>query len=289
MIKLAMKQIRDVSMTDFPDIHLALEIMKELPVHRKPIKAVLFDFDGTISTLRQGWEEIMEPLMVEMITGPLHPTEELIQEVERYIDESTGIQTIFQMQWLEEKVREYGLNPQVYDKWWYKDEYNRRLLNMVEKRVQSLERGEKSPKDFMILGVEDFVKRLHSKGIDLYVASGTDHPDVVREVASLGLSSYFTRVAGAPERRVDCSKEAVLRSLIEERGLAGEELVVIGDGKVEIALGVEAGGITVGAATDEIRKHGVNPAKRVRLIGAGAHVIVGDFRNQDQLLSYLGV
>ena len=34
-----------------------------------PVRAVLFDFDGTISTLRCGWEEVMQPLMVEMISG----------------------------------------------------------------------------------------------------------------------------------------------------------------------------------------------------------------------------
>ena len=28
---------------------------------------LLFDFDGTISTLRCGWEKVMKPLMLEMI------------------------------------------------------------------------------------------------------------------------------------------------------------------------------------------------------------------------------
>ena len=29
------------------------------------IKAAIFDFDGTCSTLRCGWERVMEPLMLE--------------------------------------------------------------------------------------------------------------------------------------------------------------------------------------------------------------------------------
>lgn len=44
--------------------------MKELIKHEKTtIKAAVFDFDGTISTLRCGWEEVMEPLMLECISG----------------------------------------------------------------------------------------------------------------------------------------------------------------------------------------------------------------------------
>ena len=39
-------------------------------VHK--LKAVLFDFDGTISTLRHGWEQTMESLMLEMIAGSMH-------------------------------------------------------------------------------------------------------------------------------------------------------------------------------------------------------------------------
>ncbi len=34
---------------------------------RVPVKAVLFDFDGTISTLRCGWEKVMGPLFVEIL------------------------------------------------------------------------------------------------------------------------------------------------------------------------------------------------------------------------------
>ncbi|NLB41634.1 MAG: HAD family hydrolase, partial [Clostridiales bacterium] len=245
-----------------------IEIFKELDNDRPQLKAVIFDFDGTISTLRQGWEEIMEPLMIEMITGGELPDDQLTREVKEYIDESTGIQTIFQMQWLEKEVRRRGYNPQVHDAWWYKDEYNRRLLDMVKTRAEKLEQGQKSPEEFMIKGSNDFHEGLHNMGLKLYVASGTDHEDVVREVTALGLYDYFEQISGAPERKVDCSKEAVIRHLIGTMGFTGEEILVIGDGKVEIALGVEAGALTLGVATDEVKREGLNPAKRERLIKA---------------------
>ena len=86
---------------------------------KKPIRAILFDFDGTISTLRCGWELVMKPLMLEMISGDHPVTPELEREVEEYIDASTGIQTIHQMKWLAESVATKGMNPGApTDPWW---------------------------------------------------------------------------------------------------------------------------------------------------------------------------
>jgi len=40
-------------------------------------------------------------------------------------------------------------------------------------------------------------------------------------------------------------------------------------------------------ASDEVRKEGVNEWKRNRLIGAGADIIVPEFREQEKLVAYL--
>ena len=71
---------------------------------KKKINCAVFDFDGTISTLRCGWESVMEPLMLEYIFGEDY-TEENVKEVRDYIAASTGIQTILQMKWLAEQVK----------------------------------------------------------------------------------------------------------------------------------------------------------------------------------------
>jgi phosphoglycolate phosphatase-like HAD superfamily hydrolase len=270
-------------MTNYP------EIIKPLAGNRNPVKAALFDFDGTISTLRQGWEDIMEPLMVEMINGKTRDDPELVNKIRDFIDESTGIQTIYQMHWLVEQVEKYNRNSEVHDAWWYKDEYNRRLLQVVQRRTDKLISGELNPEDYRIKGSLEFLEALNGKGIDIYVASGTDDVDVQREVESVGIKQFVKHVAGAPHRRADSPKEAVIKNLIENQGLHGSELVVVGDGKVEIGLGVEAGAITIGAATDEINRSGINEVKREKLIGAGAHAIVGDFIKYEEILRWLGI
>lgn len=255
-----------------------------------PVRAVLFDFDGTISTLRFGWEQVMKPLMLEMISGGKGWDAGLEKEVDDYIDESTGIQTIHQMKWLAETVHARGNNPDApADPWWYKGEYNRRLMENIQQRLNRLNSGEVAREDYMMQGSEAFLQALCARGVKLYVASGTDHPDVVNEVAALGLTKYFAQIAGAPVAQENCSKEKVIAQLMENEGLRGEDFAVIGDGKVEIRLGSEAGARTIGLASDEDKRCGVNPVKRERLVKAGADIITGDFNDLDAILSFLGL
>jgi len=69
------------------------------------IKHAVFDNDGTISTLRQGWEQIMAPVMVKAILGDKYQTadETLYYKVRNrvadYIDKSTGIRRNGQRVW----------------------------------------------------------------------------------------------------------------------------------------------------------------------------------------------
>ncbi len=257
------------------------------------LTTVLFDFDGTLSTLRAGWEEVMAPFMQQCIAGdaPLSEADRsaLDREIADYIDESTGIQTVYQMRWLVQTVRGKSWNRRVCNEWEYKAEYNRRLLLRVKERVDRLDRGEGRAEDFLIKGAIPFLKLLRERGIEIYVASGTDHPDVVREAEVLGVSGYFKQIEGAPVGRAECSKEKVLSDLMRNHRLTGEQLAVIGDGKVEIGLAKEWGSLAIGLASDEARREGVNPVKRSRLQRAGADWISGDFTNTKEWLSVMGL
>ena len=252
------------------------------------IRAAVFDFDGTISTLRCGWEEVMGPLMVEILgAASKEPEAELRRRVAAYIDESTGIQTIFQMQWLAGEVARLGGQPR--DPWEYKAEYNRRLMLRVEEKKKRLADGQENPEQYLISGARDFLRALREKGVRIYVASGTDHPDVVTEAQALGVFPLFDELMGAPVHEENCSKEAVLKKLIQRDRLPGGEIAVIGDGKVEIQLGSQAGCRTLGIASDEKNRRGVNRDKYDRLVKAGADAICGDFLEQKQMLAFLGL
>ena len=72
---------------------------------RPEISHVLFDFDGTLSLIRQGWPEVMVPMFVEMLPRRGGETEADIQRL-AYDDimRLNGKQTIYQMIQLAERV-----------------------------------------------------------------------------------------------------------------------------------------------------------------------------------------
>ncbi len=152
-----------------------IELINFVPSARG-IQSMVFDHDGTLSTLRQGWEQIMEPVMIRAILGVRYDAapEELYQRVRlrvaEYIEQSTGIEKI-----------------------------------------------------------------------------------------------------------------------LAENRLSGESLVMVGDGPVELRLCKRAGGVAIGVASDEVRRYGLNEAKRTRLIKAGADVIIADFSQSGRLLEVLNL
>lgn len=263
-----------------------MEQILEYPSN-EAIQAIVMDFDGTLSTLRRGWETVMEPLMLELITDGGTPDEALVAKVRDYINESVGIQTAFQMQWLKEQVELAGHGRPERDVWWYKEQYNQRLMAQVGERIASVKNGTALPEDFLMKGSVAFLTALAEKGIRVYIASGTDDGDLKNEIKVLGLSSLITEAKGAPYRQSNCSKEAVVRELLST--LSHGRMAVVGDGRVEISIGREAGARTIGIASNEAQRSGIDSEKRARLIKAGAHLIIGDFLDLDGLMAFLGL
>ena len=252
------------------------------------IRHALFDFDGTLSVLREGWEGVMVPLMVEMICDGGQATPEIEQEVREYVDRSTGILTIEQMEWLVEAVRRHGLASHPLDAYEYKAIYLDRLMGSVRERLARLQSGQVLPSEMMVAGAGEFVARLAGQGVTLYLASGSDHAGVVDEAEALGIARFFSGgIYGALDHSVANAKSRIIAHIIEDHGLHGDELLVAGDGPVEIRHGVACGAITLGVASDEIRRAGWNTRKIERLSTAGAGLLIADFQEHRALVSLL--
>lgn len=261
------------------------------------VRHAIFDHDGTISTLREGWELIMEPMMVRAVLGDRYQQadEALIEKVRlrvsEYIDRTTGIQTLVQMKGLTEIVREFGFVPedQIPDEFGYKQIYNEALLKMVREREKKLKRGELSRDDFSMKNAIPFLQKLFDAGVRLYLASGTDEEDVKNEAGMMGYAHLFE--GGIYGSVGDVSKEAkkmVLDRILNQIGEAAfGEVITFGDGPVEIRETHKRGGLTVGIAGDELRRFGLNERKRTRLIKAGADLIIPDFSQMNLLLKLL--
>ena len=170
----------------------------------------------------------------------------------------------------------------------YKEIYNDALMGIVNSRIDKLKNGELDVSDYTIKGALEFIKQLREKGVKLYLASGTDRQDVLNESKALGYAELFDGgIYGAVGDVAKYSKKMVIENIMTESNLSSPELVVFGDGPVELRECRKRDGIAVGIATDEIRRHGLNIEKRTRLIKAGAHIIVPDFSQHKKLIKLL--
>jgi phosphoglycolate phosphatase-like HAD superfamily hydrolase len=260
------------------------------------VRHAIFDHDGTISTLREGWEGIMEPMMMRSIMGARLDTadEALYKRVKNrvafFIDRTTGIQTITQMHGLVDLVKEFGLVPagEILTPEGYKKVYNKELIALVNRRIGKLDRGELELADFTVKGAVPFLHALRAAGVRLYLASGTDDEDAKREAAHLGYADLFDGgIYGSLGQVASDAKKVVLERILREIGGAFEQVIAFGDGPVEIRETTRRGGYSVGVASDEVRRFGLNPEKRARLIRAGAHAIIPDFSQSDRLWTFL--
>ena len=263
-----------------------------------PLRHAVFDHDGTISTLRQGWEDIMEPMMIKAILGeqlksaPQEVYEKVKADVCAYIDKTTGIQTLVQMKGLIGLVRQHGFVPEdeILDEHGYKAVYNEALMACVRQRRAKIERGELSPEDFAIKGAHAFLQTLYDAGVTLYLASGTDEQDVRDEAQAMGYAHLFgNRIYGACGNIHKEAKRIVMERILRESGAHGAELLVVGDGPVELREGRKRSARALGIASDEIRRYGLNLTKRKRVIRAGAHYVIPDYSQQARLLEILGI
>ena len=253
------------------------------------IRYAMFDFDGTISLIRQGWQEIMIPYFMEVITatGTMETQEQIHDLVREFVDRLTGKQTIYQCMALDDAVVARGGEKR--DPGEYKKEYLRRLGERIRDRKKALEQGA-DPESYMVPGALAFIRALQQRGIACYLASGTDEADVRYEASLLGLDKIFgENIRGALDAETTCAKELVIRQLLREEGISPKELVSFGDGYVEIELVANLGGLAIGAATNEQTREGVDQWKRGRLISAGANAIIPDFRNTEQILQNIGI
>jgi phosphoglycolate phosphatase len=265
---------------------MEIEILRpDLP--RGRYKAVLFDFDGTLSLLREGWPRIMCGMMVEALVrcGTRESETELDVLVENFVMALNGRPAITQMERLVDEIRSRGGTPEVPAA--YLEEYDRRLLRVVNERTREIHDGRCPAVRWAVPGSHALLADLHRRGLKLYLASGTHLRFVRSEADLLNLSGYFGDEIHAPDGvESTFSKQAVIERILSENDLRGEELLSFGDGVVEIQEVRRVGGTAVAVASDE-PPGAVNKWKRDRLVAAGADVVIADYRNHARLLEWL--
>ena len=265
-----------------------IEIIRDVELSAPP-DHVLFDFDGTLSLIREGWPEVMVPMMVELLqeTGTDESAQELTGIAANFVMALAGKQTIYQMIRLAGEVVQRGGRAE--NPLHYKQIYHDRLMRKIEARREDLRTERAAAESMLVPGAIAMLSALRDRGAQLYLASGTDEEFVREEADLLGLTPYFgERLYGAVDDYLSYSKAQVIQRIFEEQEIDGARLLGFGDGYVEIENVKSAGGTAVAVASDEAGRSGEPDAwKRQRLIGVGADIVIPDFQDWRPLVDYL--
>jgi phosphoglycolate phosphatase len=258
-------------------------------VRRGAFRVALFDFDGTLSLIREGWPRVMVDLMLAHLRA-----QNLIREpelacsahVEGFVMALNGHPTIKQMERFAEEVTARGGTPD--DPAAYLQQYLAALMAVVRGRWEALETGRARPEEWVVPNAHGILGEFQRREVPLFVASGTDFAHVAREVELLRLAPHVSgRVFAPKDNDATFRKRDVIERAVREVGVRGAELIGFGDGVVETQEVKRAGGVAVGVASVEAGARGVNAAKRDKLVAAGADLIVPDYEHAPELLAWL--
>jgi phosphoglycolate phosphatase-like HAD superfamily hydrolase len=241
----------------------------------------IFDFDGTVSLLREGWSGIMADVGLGHLGAP---GDAVRDEFERAMLALSGRPSIVQMEKLASLIVARG-GPAVPAESLHAD-FEARLFDRIAARKRSLAAGDVPPAAWAVPGTHELLAALTARGLVLYLVSGTDKPDVLAEAALLQLLPFFEPTVYAPtDRSGRFHKRDAIAEIVDRHRLTGSQVIGFGDGFSETAEVVRIGGTAVGVASVEVGQVGPNRSKAELLASLGADPIVPDFRDLALLVS----
>jgi phosphoglycolate phosphatase-like HAD superfamily hydrolase len=287
------------------------------PASGRKIKMAVLDWDGTVSLTCEGWHVITAPLMVSIIMGTEFSQEEwrmlaesaaregwtreitpavqelinkgkidreLLGSVMYYLDDSLGTPSSEIMAWAVERAEERGRRfPD-------REEFLRENILFAQYEVEGLGnpaslrslRLNMPLEAISVAGSINKIKEMYRNGIRVGLASAAPQEVLEAEVRVFGLSEYIRPENIKGDRGTpDCGKNILIRRIIEENAdiiSNPSEVLICGDGSVEMRVGKELGATLVGVAA----RHKPGVAEKLRR--AGAQFVIEDFVQGARLL-----
>ncbi|MFT4688692.1 MAG: HAD family hydrolase [Verrucomicrobiia bacterium] len=256
---------------------------------RPEISNVVFDFDGTLSVLRQGWQNTILEMFQELLP-PVEGEDASALENELFTEilSFNGRQPIHQMRAFSDRVRQRGGDAQTGEQ--YLTEYAGRLRIGINKRIARVESGVAAPDEYVVFGARVVLDWLTKRGLRLTLLSGTNEEFVRQELDLLGLTQYFNAgIYGGTKDPAGFSKEAVYERVMRGENISAKNLMSVGDGPVEIRCNRDLGGLAIAVASAELDNGSgrVHEAKRSLLVAAGADVVIPDYRDGLELMKLI--
>lgn len=148
-------------------------------------------------------------------------------------------------------------------------------------RDKNLVLAKENPEKFRVKGSCDFLKYLHENGVKNYFVTGAVvekgmgmHEEVEALGYAIGKGQLIEDIIGSTwtEKK---PKDAVMKDLIKELNISGENVLVIGDGRAEIQAGVELGAVVI-SRLPENAEYQRELHKKL-----GTNLIIEDFTSKD--------
>ncbi len=240
---------------------------------------------------------------------------EKLEETDRFCIESAGLSALTQMEWAIRRNQELtngkynsDINSQIIKRIWageekfedfsepteyidYLNEKTPKLFWVYEQvlnrfcRDKNLKEAKENPEKFLVKGSMEFMNYLHSKGVKNYFVTGAvvdksivPPMGMYEEVLGLGFEigegKLVEDILGSSwDEKIP--KDEVMRRLVKELAINGENVLVVGDGRSEISAGVALGAVTVSILPENAVR------QRELHTELGTNMIISDYTSED--------
>ncbi len=238
---------------------------------------------------------------------------EPLDETDRFCVESAGLSALTQMEWAIRRSVEEGnikvdcdmaTNSEIIKRIWKGEEYfddlpetdemNEMLTEMTPRlfklyeavlngycRDRNLVKAAKDPESFQVEGSMEFMKFLKDKGVKNYFVTGAvveKGMGMCEEVETLGYKigegEIIKDIIGSTWTE-KMPKDMIMKKLLKELGVKGENVLVVGDGRAEIAAGCEMGSLVISRIPKEAEYQRELHKK------LGSNIIVADYLDKE--------
>ena len=238
---------------------------------------------------------------------------EKLEETDRFCVESAGLSALTQMEWAIRRSVEEGnikvncdkdTNSEIIKRIWNGEEYyddlpetdemnalltekTPRLFKLYEAvlngycRDKNLEEAKKNPDKFRIAGSMEFMRFLKDNGVTNYFVTGAVvekgmgmHEEVEGLGYKIGTGSLVEDIIGSTWTE-KMPKDMVMKKLLKELDVDGKNVLVVGDGRAEIAAGAEMGSVVISRLPQSAQYQRKLHKK------LGSNIIVEDYLNED--------
>ncbi|MBY8986691.1 MAG: HAD family hydrolase [Candidatus Lokiarchaeota archaeon] len=205
------------------------------------LRAIIFDFDGTLLDIREILEKSIEEILIEKnINVDMETT---IQEIGALLETIQGYPL---PKVLLESFEIFKHITSLHDLSYFKQ-----LRIAIEIFAKYLEYSKDAP---LLPGVKPLLKKL-SKSFDLFIVSHNKTETIIDHLEKEGISNLFKGIYGSDRIPVQKPDPMALQPPLETyNNKKRNEFVMIGDMPSDITAGIEAGFWTIGVASGVSKK-----------------------------------